>query len=91
LTFQVIEQRQFKFIYSGFSYLLFLPSLFFITMVLAKRYTLNINPINSGYYIKVLVFSPFFVLFNFIYEITSLVLLLYCIRKGTVKGTYNLT
>lgn len=85
LTFQVIEQRQFKFIYSGFSYLLFLPSLFFITMVLAKRYTLNINPINSGYYIKVLVFSPFFVLFNFIYEITSLVLLLYCIRKGTTN------
>jgi len=85
LTFQVIEQMRFRFKNSGLSYLLFLPALFLIAMVLAKKYTLNLIPIGSGYYIKIQVLSPFFVIFNFTYEIASLILLIYYIRKDTAN------
>ncbi|MDD5658507.1 MAG: diguanylate cyclase [Actinomycetota bacterium] len=76
LIFQAVDQKQNKFINSRFSYILFLPSLFFIIMVLIKKYTLDIRPIENGYYIKIIIFSAYFLLYNFIYEIASIVLLI---------------
>lgn len=82
LTLQVVGQNKSKLIDSWFQYLLFIPSFFFIIMVLIKKYSLNITPVNDGYYIKIVSFSPFFVLFNFIYEIVSIIFLFYAIKEN---------
>jgi diguanylate cyclase (GGDEF)-like protein len=81
LVLEVISQKQVKKPYSWLSCLFFLPSLFFIIVVLLKKYTVSIMPIYNGYYVKIHAFSTFFVLFHFVYEILSVILLYYFIKK----------
>lgn len=81
LVLEVISQEKAKKPYSWLSCLFFLPSLFFIILVLLKKYTVSIMPIYNGYYVKIHALSTFFVLFNFAYEILSIILLYYFIKK----------
>jgi diguanylate cyclase (GGDEF)-like protein len=81
LVLEVIGQNQIKKLYSRLSYLLFIPSFFFIIIVLLKKYTISIMPIYSGYYVKIHALSNYFALFHFVYEILAIILLYYFIKK----------
>ena len=81
LVLEVIGINQAKKHYFWLSYFSFIPSIFFIIMVLLGRYTVSIASIYTGYYVKIQVFSVFFVLFHFVYEILAVSLLYYFIKK----------
>lgn len=81
LVLEVINQNQEKKPYSWLKFLFFLPSLFFIIAVLLKKYTVSVISIYNGYYVKIHAFSTFFVLFQLVYTILSVMLLYYFIKK----------
>ncbi|MHB1347621.1 MAG: histidine kinase N-terminal 7TM domain-containing protein, partial [Candidatus Humimicrobiaceae bacterium] len=81
LVLEIVRQYQTKKPYFWLYYFSFIPSLFFIIMVLIKKYTVTIVPIFLGYYVKIHVFSTFFVLFHFVYELLAVSILFYFIKK----------
>ena len=68
---------------------LYIPSLFIIIMVLLNKYNLTVIKLGEGFYIKILCCSNLFIIFNYLYEITSIAFLFYAIKKNKEKNLRN--